>query len=130
MDDAKPEDWLYVQPLRGHCIVNLGDALVKFTRGVLRSNIHRVVNPPGEQADEVRYSLVYFARPENDILLKALEGSAVIGEGKEEEGEEEITAKEWILRRALGRRGVGDWSKSNGTEYVRGGGIRPGEVAT
>ena len=41
--------------LAGHAIVNLGDAMVNFTNGLLRSNIHRVVSPPGEQAggDEI-----------------------------------------------------------------------------
>ena len=34
--------WAYVLPLPGHAIVNLGDALVKFSAGVLTSNIHRV----------------------------------------------------------------------------------------
>jgi isopenicillin N synthase-like dioxygenase len=33
------EGWKYVKPLRGHCVVNLGDAMVKFTRGILRSNV-------------------------------------------------------------------------------------------
>jgi len=91
--------------------------MVKFTRGVLRSNVHKVVNPPGEQAGSVRYSLVYFARPEDEVRLKALAGSDVIGEEQGEE--EEISSKEWILRRALGRRGVGEWDKSEGTESVR-----------
>lgn len=36
--------WKYVRPLQGCCVVNLGDALVKFTRGVLRSNV-RVFSP-------------------------------------------------------------------------------------
>ena len=35
-DDAK---WSYVRPLQGHCVVNLGDAMVKFTAGILRSNV-------------------------------------------------------------------------------------------
>jgi hypothetical protein len=39
------------------------------------------------------------------------------GEGKAGE-EEEVTAKEWILRRALGRRKEGGWEKSGGTEEV------------
>jgi hypothetical protein len=33
--------------------------------------------------------------------------------------EEIITAKEWILRRALGRRAGGDWNKSGGTDTER-----------
>jgi len=115
--------WSYVKPLKKHCIVNLGDALVKFTAGVLRSNIHRVVNPPGEQAGEKRMSLVYFARPEDEVILKTLEGSEVIAEkrtaGGVNEDEEEITAKDWITRRALGRRTGGNWKASEGTEGDR-----------
>lgn len=46
-------------------------------------------------------------------------------EGREEEGEEEkITAKDWILRRALSRRAGGDYEKSLGTEGKRLGGIQ------
>jgi isopenicillin N synthase-like dioxygenase len=101
--------WTYIRPLPGHCIINLGDALVKFSSGILRSNIHRVVAPPGQQGEVTRYSLVYFCRPEDDVLLKSL----VVG-GEEEE--EEVTAKEWILRRALGRRKADEWDASKGTE--------------
>ena len=114
------EEWVYVRPLPGHAIVNLGDAMVKFTNGLLRSNIHRVVSPPGEQAACTRYSVVYFARPEDDVLLRRLEGSPLIPEldGTEEE---EINSKDWVLRRALGRRGdvkSVDFEKSAGTEMV------------
>lgn len=113
------DGWCYVKPLPGHCIVNLGDALVKFSSGKLRSNIHRVVAPPGRQGEVTRYSLVYFCRPEDDVILKSL-----VEDG--EQDEEEVTAKEWILRRALGRREPGGWDKSGGTEEgsMRRGGMR------
>jgi hypothetical protein len=65
--------------------------------------MHRVVNPPGAQADCVRSSLVYFARPEDEVKLKALKGSEVIGEGNGEE-EEDISSKDWILKQAFERR--------------------------
>jgi hypothetical protein len=67
-----------------------------------------------------RYSLVYFCRPEDEVLLRSLV------EGGDGEEEEEVTAKEWILRRALGRREVDGWEKSSGTEGVsmRSGGMR------
>ncbi|EFQ85140.1 hypothetical protein PTT_19960 [Pyrenophora teres f. teres 0-1] len=115
------DGWAYVRPLAGHCIVNLGDALVKFSRGGLRSNIHRVVAPPGEQGAVERYSLVYFCRPEDEVLLRGL-----VAGGEGEKGEEEVTAKDWILRRALGRREADGWEKSNGTESssMRSGGVR------
>ncbi|KAH7062250.1 hypothetical protein B0J12DRAFT_231778 [Macrophomina phaseolina] len=126
------ETWAYVRPLRHHAIVNLGDALVKMTGGVLRSNIHRVVSPPGEQAQATRYSLVYFARPEDDVVLKVLEGSERIEEKVRESGqalvrereEREVSAKEWILRRALARRTGGKWEDGVGTEEMsRGKGV-------
>jgi isopenicillin N synthase-like dioxygenase len=96
----KPE-WTFVKPLPGHCIVNLGDAMVKFTNGLLRSNIHRVVSPPGEQAKETRYSLVYFARPEDEVVLRRLEGSDVIPPLKEGHGEDGMNSKEWIKLQAM-----------------------------
>ena len=87
--------------------MNLGDAMVKFSNGLLRSNIHRVVSPPGEQAQETRYSLVYFSRPEDEVVLRRLEGSDVIPEldGDAEEGQE-MNSKEWIKLQAMRLREV------------------------
>ncbi|KAI4730927.1 Clavaminate synthase-like protein [Aureobasidium sp. EXF-10728] len=117
------DEWCYVKPLKGHAVINLGDAMVKFTAGILRSNIHRVVNPPGQQANHTRMSLVYFARPADDVILKALDGSTLIDQRRQQDpddlDEEEVTSKEWILRRALGRRQGGDWTKAGGTERGR-----------
>ncbi|KAF2650473.1 Clavaminate synthase-like protein [Lophiostoma macrostomum CBS 122681] len=110
------EGWAYVRPLPGHCVINLGDALVKFSNGRLRSNIHRVVAPPGEQGKKTRHSLVYFSRPEDDVVLRSL-----VEGGQDEEGGSGVTgvtAKEWILRRALGRRKLDGWEGSGGTESV------------
>ncbi|KAL2006257.1 hypothetical protein VTN00DRAFT_9911 [Thermoascus crustaceus] len=115
-------EWCYVRPLPGHAIVNLGDAMVKFTNGLLRSNIHRVVAPPGAQGDSTRYSLVYFSRPEDDVQLKRLDGSNLIPPLATGMVEEEINSKDWIIRRALGRRVALyeniDYDKSAGTEQL------------
>lgn len=127
MDEG--EQWVYVKPLPGHCIINLGDALVKFSSSILRSNIHRVVSPPGPQAETTRYSLVYFSRPEDQVLLRPLVESPEVRERVEEEGrktgvngmeEKAMSSKDWILKRALGRRGIGRFEDSQGTEAVRG----------
>ena len=115
-------EWCYVKPLPHHAIINLGDAMVKFTNGLLRSNIHRVMAPPGEQADYTRYSLVYFNRPENDVMLKRLDTSELIPPLDEDEVEEEINSKDWIIRRALGHRHAiygdkaFDFDRTRGTE--------------
>lgn len=115
-------EWVYVRPLPGYAIVNLGDSMVKFTNGLFRSNIHRVAAPPGIQGDSTRYSLVYFARPEDEVLLRRLDGSDLIPSLEEDQVEEEINSKDWIIRRALGLR-VDldrdiDFEKAAGTEQV------------
>jgi isopenicillin N synthase-like dioxygenase len=110
-------DWCYVKPLKGHCVCNLGDSASIFSAGILRSNLHRVVNPPGEQAESTRLSVVYFNRPEDEVVLKALEGSEMIEDRLSTkvtfQGQEYITAKEWIIRRAHGRRIGGDCTYTN-----------------
>lgn len=70
----------------------------------------------------VRYSVVHFARPEDEVILKPLEGSAIIDARKADVPDEQevINSKDWVLRRAFGRRGVGDWDKSEGTEGMMG----------
>ncbi|KAJ0136207.1 Mannitol-1-phosphate 5-dehydrogenase [Fusarium oxysporum f. sp. albedinis] len=116
------DGWAYVRALPGCAIVNLGDALVKFTAGVLRSNVHRVTSPPKQQASLTRYSLVYFVRPEDAVFLRPIKGSEMIKEAlrmrKDGEQEEAVTSKDWILRRGLGSRTVGQWQKSRGTEGI------------
>ncbi|CAF1002373.1 unnamed protein product [Rotaria sordida] len=88
-------EWMNIQPLPGHAIVNLGDALVKLSGGLLKSNIHRVVNMSELNEAVNRYSVMYFARPENDVLMKSL-----MCDDKEEQHEDHaLTAQEWIARR-------------------------------
>lgn len=117
------DGWTYVHPLPGHAIINLGDAMVKFSSGILRSNIHRIVSPPGAQGDVTRYSLVYFSRPEDVVLLRPLRESPLISARAGPETDEEVfNSKEWILRRVLSTRPgkYFDLEKAKGTEDVRG----------
>jgi isopenicillin N synthase-like dioxygenase len=112
--------WHYVRPMKGHAIVNLGDAMVKFTNGLLKSNIHRVVSPPGLQALLPRVSIVYFMRPEDDAKLKRLDGSDLIPALGKYQVEEDANAKEWIQRRMFMRmKGFftpESWDQTLGTE--------------
>ncbi|MCJ1249981.1 hypothetical protein MMC30_007207 [Trapelia coarctata] len=120
---GKGGGWVYVRPLEGHAIVNVGDALSMFTGGLLRSNIHRVVAAPGAQRAVSKYSVVYFMRPEDAVVLKRLEGGDVIPALKEGEMEEAVASKDWVLRRALGRRVGGNvgnaWRGTEGTDAGR-----------
>ena len=96
------EEWVYVKPVPGSAVVNLGDALVKFTAGILRSNIHRVVPAPPPQDGMTRNSLVYFSRPEDSVVLRRLKGGLVDQQPRTETQEPEMTAQEWTLRRSVG----------------------------
>ena len=95
-------EWVFVKPIPRYAIVNLGDALVKFTAGILRSNVHRVVAPPAPQDQMVRNSLVYFSRPEDAVVLRRLKGGLIDGQPWSGQAEEEMTSQEWIQRRSLG----------------------------
>lgn len=98
--------------------------MVKFSAGILRSNLHRVVSPPGAQAELVRYSLVYFCRPEYEVKLGRLKGGdidLVAGSADEDAGE---SARDWLKRRHLGRKiqyfqGEESWEGAKGTEGAR-----------
>ena len=114
-------DWVYVKPMPGCAIINLGDAMVKFTAGRLRSNLHRVVTPPGAQKDEVRYSLVYFCRPGHDVKLGRLQGGDIDLQPQNDEKDVPEKASEWLRRRHLGRKieyfqGKESWENAMGTE--------------
>ncbi|KAK0467581.1 hypothetical protein IW261DRAFT_1058066 [Armillaria novae-zelandiae] len=119
-------EWQYVKPIPEHAICNVGDALTLFSGGILRSNLHRVLPPPGLQSNFDRWSLVFFTRPGNSVALRALvEDSPLIAEAVRntprktfESGE---TAKEWFARRVKYRRlnnriGPETWKASRGTE--------------
>lgn len=104
--------WTYVRPLPGHAICNIGDTLTIFSAGILRSNLHRVVPPPGAQAEHVRWSVVFHNRPAFDVPLKALtEESEVIKRALESLPEKDrknfypgCTSGEWYARRVKFRR--------------------------
>jgi len=120
------ESWQYVKPIPRHAICNVGDALALFSGGILRSNLHRVLPPPAPQAGIERYSLVYFTRPGNSIILRALvDESLLIAEavssGPEKNYETGSTALEWFSRRIKNqriknRKGPETWVASRGTE--------------
>lgn len=93
-----PEDenaWLWVRPRPGCLIVNLGDAMVQWTGGLLRSNAHRIYHAPGDQRYIDRYSLALLVGPEHEASMKRL-----IGEG--EDGEDgDLSAWEWEVKKTM-----------------------------
>ncbi|KAF5391869.1 hypothetical protein D9757_001846 [Collybiopsis confluens] len=126
------QEWQYIKPIPGHAICNVGDALALFSGGILRSNIHRVIPPPGSQANFERWSQVFFTRPGNSAILRPLsEESALIAEAVSKLPEERkatlnpgVTSYDWFTRRIKNQRtknreGPQTWMASRGTEQGR-----------
>ena len=89
--------WHWVRPRPGCLIVNLGDAMVQWTGGILRSNVHRINHAPGLQRTVDRYSLAILARPERDASMR----SRVHSVGDDDKEDEELTAWECEVKKAM-----------------------------
>ncbi|KAL4941421.1 hypothetical protein BDV06DRAFT_236040 [Aspergillus oleicola] len=114
--------WEWVRPEAGCLIVNMGDAMVEWTGGVLRSNMHRVVCAPGEQAVLERVSFAMLVRPFKEAKMERLVGGSIPSFEKDrEEGVEDIgigsggmTAYEWELKKAMALKAGSDCARSRG----------------
>ena len=93
------ENWRFIKPQQGCAIVNLGDTIVEWTSGVLRSSLHRVVNPPGQQAAVTRQSLAYLVRPAREKTMQRLKGSK-IPVIPEVQLDSDVSVTEWASTRA------------------------------
>ncbi|KAF4125517.1 Isopenicillin N synthase [Geosmithia morbida] len=95
--------WKWVKPYDGSITVNVADALQFLTNGFLKSSIHRVVVPPPDQVNTNRLGVLYFVRPEDDLVLRPVESPVLerLGYGPTEESKviSGITAGEWVKAR-------------------------------
>ncbi|KAI0366153.1 Clavaminate synthase-like protein [Pilatotrama ljubarskyi] len=73
-------EWSWVKPQDGTLTVNTCDALSFLTGGYVKSTIHRVAVPPKDQQHVDRLGLLYFSRPNNDVVLKTIKESPVLRE--------------------------------------------------
>jgi isopenicillin N synthase-like dioxygenase len=65
--------WHDVRPAPGHFVVNLGDMMGRWTNDRWKSTVHRVVNPPREQATGSRRQTVgFFLHPNYDAQVACL----------------------------------------------------------
>ncbi|THG99011.1 hypothetical protein EW026_g3259 [Hermanssonia centrifuga] len=96
-------EWKYVKPLDATLTVNACDALSFLTGGYVRSTIHRVTSPPKDQEHVDRLGLLYFSRPNNDVVLSTVkESPALQREGFtqnnfEKDGNQVPTMEEWTF---------------------------------
>lgn len=123
----KPEEpglWIDVQPVKNAIIVNSGDLLARWSNDLIRSTLHRVIEPPdqkgsvsleeicdkGQQVykrgsdDKVtdveypaRYSVAYFCNPDFDDWIEALPGTW--GGEKGEKKYEGVNSGDYLAQR-------------------------------
>ncbi|KAG8162525.1 hypothetical protein KVR01_008290 [Diaporthe batatas] len=107
--------WLWVRPRPGFLVVNLGDAMVQWTGGLLRSNVHRIRYAPGAQRFHDRFSLALLVRPERNASMRRL-----IGEEQEDEEEKALTAWEWEVKKTMSyTRGEAVAESKGGKQWVQ-----------
>lgn len=90
--------WISITALPDQIVVNVGDMLQRLTNGVLRSTIHRVVNPPREKMNSSRYSVPFFMHPRSEMSLAALE-SCITPENPKHQPD--ITAGDFLTERLI-----------------------------
>ncbi|KAL8744952.1 MAG: hypothetical protein Q9190_002859 [Brigantiaea leucoxantha] len=93
-------DWRYIRPVPNCALINLGDAMVQWSGGILRSNMHRVATAPGAQVDVDRFSVAYLVRPALETSMRRLASRSVTSREENAEETEDICAKDWERMRA------------------------------
>ena len=89
-------------------LVNIGDLMHFWTKGLLKSTVHRVVFPQGESAD--RYSIAYFCHPLDHIEIEPVP-SDMIRDRTMESGQQRaqtVTAESYLKKRLVETYGWGD----------------------
>ncbi|KAI1608891.1 hypothetical protein EDD36DRAFT_454205 [Exophiala viscosa] len=75
-DPKNPQEYISATPIEGAAIVNIGDFLKRWTNDILKSNFHRVVEPPaeleladGNELAKERYSIPYFVQADRNKTI-------------------------------------------------------------
>ncbi|KAF9691108.1 hypothetical protein EKO04_010783 [Ascochyta lentis] len=104
--------WHIASPPPDSLIVNVADFLMRWTNGLYKSTVHRVVN----RSTEARYSVPFFFSVNYDALVETL--PTCLSEGEESRWKP-IRAGEYILERlnATTKDGVGFFGNENVAGY-------------
>tara|TARA_Y100000739_G_C20600300_1_gene462579 strand:+ start:333 stop:1283 length:951 start_codon:yes stop_codon:yes gene_type:complete len=66
-------EWIDAMAGKDELMINIGDMLSRHTNNVLKSTVHRVVNPNKELLKKSRYSIPFFMHPVSEMRLDVLE---------------------------------------------------------
>ena len=66
-------EWIDAMASKDELMINIGDMLSRHTNNLLKSTVHRVVNPDRELLKKSRYSIPFFMHPISEMKLNVLE---------------------------------------------------------
>ena len=66
-------EWIDAVASKDELMINIGDMLSRHTNNLLKSTVHRVVNPDRELLKKSRYSIPVFMHPISEMKLNVLE---------------------------------------------------------
>jgi len=97
-------NWKWVKPQDATITINTCDALTALTGGYIKSSVHRVHAPPADQAHVDRLGVLYFARPNNHVLLDPIKNSPVLNKlglksNQFTELGQHLTMEQWVKLR-------------------------------
>ncbi|MEM9133831.1 MAG: 2OG-Fe(II) oxygenase family protein [Actinomycetota bacterium] len=72
---GQPLRWTGVEPTAGTITCNIGDMLTRWSDDRLRSTLHRVKVPAGEDRTKPRYSIAFFAQANRDAVIEGPGGA-------------------------------------------------------
>ena len=66
-------EWIDAMAGKDELMINIGDMLSRHTNNLLKSTVHRVVNPDKELLKKSRYSIPFFMHPVSEMKLNVLD---------------------------------------------------------
>ncbi|KAI1486467.1 hypothetical protein F5X96DRAFT_682004 [Biscogniauxia mediterranea] len=115
--------WKWVKPQDGTITINTCDALTALTGGLIKSSIHRVHAPPQDQAHIDRLGVLYFARPNNHVVLDPIANSPLLqrlgltSNAFTEIGQH-LTTEQWVKVRQTQQQRPRASAKIEGSKYT------------
>ena len=91
-------DWIDAVASKDELMINIGDMLSRHTNNVLKSTVHRVVNPDRELLKKSRYSIPFFMHPVSEMKLNVLDSTICDDFPK---AYDDITAGEFLEERLI-----------------------------
>ena len=91
-------DWIDAVASKDELMINIGDMLSRHTNNVLKSTVHRVVNPDRELLKKSRYSIPFFMHPVSEMKLNVLDSTICDDFPK---AYDDITAGEFLDERLI-----------------------------